>query len=230
MFHIELRQASNRLHRFNLDEQELRAGVLEPWVRGGRVEMGERSWSAEVGEIVVLEGPEIPVGRLTMGRGWSVAQREGTDVTKQMLQSVREAVTASALASAQAVVPASGASALSQQATGANPTAGLIAPHDADVLGDALGLELLRALGETPMSLLAAWKVAAERYPQLSLSASLELVERALESLAGARLVSIAAGGQPDRDMEWEELDTALRTVEAWTSDSGPDSVWVRRV
>jgi hypothetical protein len=230
MFHIELRQASNRLHRFNLDEQELREGVLEPWVKGGRVEMGERSWSAETGEIVVLEGAEIPVGRLTMGRGWSVAQREGTDVTQRMLQSVREAVTASALASAQAAVLASGGPALSRQAAGTNLTAGLVAPHDADVLTDALGLELLRALGETPISLLAAWKVAAQRYPQLSLSVSLELVKRALDSLTDAHLVSIAhAGEHTDGDLEGEELEAALRTVEAWSSDSGPDSVWVRR-
>lgn len=230
MFHIELRQASNRLHRFNLDEQDLRVGVVEPWVSGRRVEIGERTWSADTGEIVVLEGPEIPVGRLTMGRGWSVAQREGTDVTRQMLQSVREAVTASALASAQAAMPASGAAVLSQQAT-APTTMGLIAPHDADVLADALGLELLRALGATPMSLVAAWKLAAQRHPQLPLSASLELVKRALDSLVGSRLVSIAATGEhSEGDLEGGQLEAALRTVEAWTSDAGPDSLWVRRV
>lgn len=221
MFHIELLQGPNRLHRFNLGEQELRGGVLEPWVRGEPIEMGERTWSAAAGKLLVLEGPEIPIGQLTMGRGWSVAQREGTDVTAQAIAGVRDALIATTGAAAEDAIAAGAASSSSPPAV---PTV------NADVLADALGLELLRALGETPMSLPAAWRAAAQRHPQLPPGAALDLARQAIGSLVQARLACLSpAGGEGRDDLQGGDLDSALAAIESWTQESGSTALWVRR-
>ncbi len=206
MFHIELRQPPHRMHRFNLSEQELRETVLTPWVRGERIEVGERGWSADAGAILVLEGPEIPIGQLTMNRGWSVAQREGRDVTERVLAGAREEV-----------------------GEGPPSSAMTSAVADPEMLADALGLELLRGLGETPMSLLSAWRTAAQRHPQMSAGASLDLAQRAVASLAHSRLITLTRGGDERQQLQGAELDAALSAHESWTAESGPDALWMRR-
>jgi hypothetical protein len=227
VFHVELRADSDRLHRLNLNEQELLESLLEPWVRGESIEMGDHSWSAAAGSILVLEGPEIPVGRLTMGRGWSVAQSEGTDVTGATLDRVREAVTAAAAAGAMAAVGAPG-SQVGVGVLGLQLRAG--APADADVLADALGLELLRSLRETPMSLLAAWRIAVKRHPQLPIGVSLELAQRAVASLVRSRLIVLGrAGDAGARDLKDDELDSALQAIDSWIAESGAEGFWFRR-
>lgn len=206
MFHIELREPPHSVHRFNLSERELRETVLKPWARGERIEVGERTWSAEAGAIIVLEGPEIPIGQLTMNRGWSVAQRKGRDVTERALASVREEQGASA------------------------PATALDAATDAELLADALGLELLRGLGERPMSLSSAWRLAAQRHPQMPPGESLDLARRAVASLARARLVAVArAGGDESQALQGAQLDAALAAVAPWSAESGPEALWIAR-
>jgi hypothetical protein len=230
MFHIELHQASHRLHRFNLGEQELRSTVLEPWVRGEQVEMGDRAWNPSTASVLVLEGPEIPVGRLTMGRGWSIAAREGAEVTAQVMAGVREALVASAAAAAEAAVVADASGSAGEGATAQAAASTHIAAADAAVLADALGLELLRGLGETPMSITAAWRVAAERHPQMPLGVVLDLARAAVASLTRSRLVRLARAGEPDgQGVQEANLDAALASVDSWTAESGPDALWIRR-
>jgi hypothetical protein len=236
VFHVELSAGSRRMHRLNLGERELLESLLQPWVRGEQIEMGESSWSAAAGSILVLEGPEIPVGRLTMGRGWSVAQSEGSDVTEAMLDRVREEVTAAAAAGAREAVGASGvhagATVVGSQATvgvfGSQPGAGALV--DADVLADALGLELLRSLGETPMVLLSAWRISAKRHPQLPIGVSLELAQRAVDSLARSRLIVLGrADDAGARDLKDDELDSTLQAIDSWAAGQGAEGLWLRR-
>jgi hypothetical protein len=85
MFHIELRQFPHNLCRFNLTEAELRSTIVDPWVREQWIELGERKWSPHQARLTVLEGPELPISQLSMGRGWRNAQRQGQDVTERML-------------------------------------------------------------------------------------------------------------------------------------------------
>jgi hypothetical protein len=227
MFHIELRQAPHHLHRFNLEKRHLQAMVLEPWIRGAPIEMGERIWDPSKASILVLEGPQIAVGRLTMGRGWAIAHREGTDVTKQAIEAVRQVLAEAAAEAAHASV-AAGASAAPASAGIALATQ--VAPADAAVLADALGLELLRGLGETPMSLPAAWRIAAERHPQLPIGSALDMARGAVASLARSRLVSLAAAGVSEgEDLDGESLEQALASIDSWTLDAGPSSLWIRR-
>ncbi len=85
VYHVELRQFPHNLCRFNLTERELRATVLGPWVREPWLELGERKWKPDQAKLTVLEGPRLGLDQLSMGRGWRAAQREGRDVTAQML-------------------------------------------------------------------------------------------------------------------------------------------------
>jgi hypothetical protein len=157
MYHLELRQFPHNTCRFNLTEQEL-GMVLEPWVREKFVEVGERKWSPHQARLTVLEGPQIPVEQLSMGRGWRNAQRQSEDVTERLL--------------AQA-----------SQADGATARAGNAATAGSPAPGGGITEQLLPLLGDDPAALLAAWRLAAERRPELAPSESLALAEETLCSL-----------------------------------------------
>jgi hypothetical protein len=157
MYHLELRQFPHNTCRFNLTEQELRM-VLEPWVREKFVEVGERKWSPHQAKLTILEGPRLEVQQLSMGRGWRAAQRQSEDVTERLL--------------AQA-----------SQADGATARAGNAAATGSPAPGGGLAEQLLPLLGADPAALLAAWRLAAERRPELTPSESLTLAEETLCSL-----------------------------------------------
>jgi hypothetical protein len=154
MYHVELRQFPHNHSRFNLTGPELRALTL-PWAREQVVEVGERKWSPQQAKLTILEGPQIPVEQLSMGRGWRTAQREGKDVTERLLDEAKRAVAAEAHAGAGA---------------GAGP-GGLADPL-------ALGVQLASLLGDDPARLLAAWRDAVAARPELSPSESLAAAER----------------------------------------------------
>ena len=85
MFHIELRQFPHNTHAFNLTEAQLRGTVIAPWLREQTIEVGDRKWIPANTTLTILEGPELTVSDMAMGRGWAAARRKGRDVTKQML-------------------------------------------------------------------------------------------------------------------------------------------------
>ncbi len=162
MYHIELRQFPHNMCRFNLSEQELLATVTAPWAREQWIELGERKWSPHQAKLTVLEGPELALDQLKMSRGWRNAQRQSEDVTERVLAAAKQA----AEATVAAVVGDPGG-----LATGSS------APRDASETG------LLSLLGPDPAALLQAWRLVAERRPELSPSESLELAEETLTSL-----------------------------------------------
>ena len=167
MYHVELRQFPHNFCRFNLTEGEL-AAVLTPWSAGQVIEAGERKWSPHQAKIRILEGPELDVQELSMGRGWRTAERRGQDVTDSVL-----AAAATPQPNAQASVAASAGSA----APGSPPAgSGLADPLAALVQIGAL-------LGPEAPQLLEAWRTAAAADPSLSASAALAAAE---ESLRGA--------------------------------------------
>jgi hypothetical protein len=167
MYHVELRLFPHNMSRFNLTDAELGA-IVEPWVRQQLVEFGERKWNPQQAKITILDGPQMPLEQLTMGRGWRAAQRNGEDVTDAVLEAAREALAAAATAPA----PGLASSASSQPAAAATALA--------DPL--ALGVELAALLGEDPGRLLAAWREVAARSTGLSPSESLALAERDVRS------------------------------------------------
>lgn len=189
MYHVELRKFPNTACAFNLDENELRA-IVEPWSRDRWVEVGERKWSPFEAQLTVLEGPHLAVEDLAMGRGWGNAQRYGEDVTERVLAHARtgweSAKSASASASADSVAAEAqspgGAAFPAANAPAANAPAAFPAAN-----APATFAELERLLGEDPAALLAAWRLAAERRPELSPSEALALAERTLGALDAER-------------------------------------------
>jgi hypothetical protein len=165
VYHIELRQFPHNHCRFNVTERELRA-LLAPWVLEKPLELGERKWSPHEATITVLEGPQLELHELSMGRGWRAAQRQGEDVTARVVSA------------AAAAMSAAGARAASQPAP---------APRsDASGVADPLSLavELASLLGPDAARLLAAWREVSTQAPELSPSEALGRAEAALGSVS----------------------------------------------
>jgi len=162
MYHVELRQFPHSAWRFNLAEAQVRA-VAEPWVREEVISFGERRWSALKATLTILEGPELALQELSMGRGWRAAQRQSEDVTERVLDECRRA--------RAEIAPAPPAGAPSAASPASDPL--------------AFGVQIAALLGSDPLALLTAWRVCASQSSQLKPSESLALAEDALARDAG---------------------------------------------
>ncbi|HYM45942.1 MAG TPA: hypothetical protein VES65_07250 [Solirubrobacteraceae bacterium] len=171
MFHLELRQFPHNACRFNLGEAELLA-LVESWAREQWVELGERKWSPHQARLTVLEGPRLAVQELSMGRGWRNAVRQGEDVTERVLTQAKASI-----AGATSGGPGS------REAARAAPLESPTGPSDDPAVADSPGAELLSLLGDDPGALLQAWRLAAQRRPELAPSECLALAEKTLRSL-----------------------------------------------
>ncbi len=161
MYHVELRQFPHNFCRFNLTEAELREAVLDAWARGEWIEFGERKWNPQQAKLIVLEGPQIPLEQLSMGRGWRIAEREGKDVTEQLIAAAHSAN-----------VSAAGSAATNEQAS--SQAAAALGLDPATV---SLAAELLGLLGKDPVPLMRAWQLALEGHPDRPPSECLALAE-----------------------------------------------------
>ncbi len=232
MYHVELRQFPHNFCRFNLTERELHDTILDAWSRGEWIELGERKWNPHQAKLTVLEGPQLPVEQLSIGRGWRNAKRHGQDVTKQLLPGASTVADAPAREYWRRVVgPGATASAeqrpVAEQAAVPDTTAGTGTESDARLAGDSLGLEVLAKLGTEPVPLTTVWQLARERYPERSASDCLKLAEFAVRSLTEAGLVVVlVAGGAGDyRPCETsEQIEQVLRALDSWSSseDAAP--------
>ena len=84
-FHVEIGGGLNHARAFNLNLDELRRTVLEPWLTGRRVELGEREWDPRESSLKILEGPHLDTPDLSFGQGWANAERSAEDVTRRVL-------------------------------------------------------------------------------------------------------------------------------------------------
>src|ERR1700719_813343 len=166
MYHLELRKFPHNFNRFNLDRADLDA-LLDEWVQGRPVEIGDRKWSPHTARLTILEGPELPVEELSMGRGWPAAERRSADVTDRAL----------AEASQRWQLPAVSPQPAAPQPP-AQPDAGAGAAGVADPL--AVGVQIAALLGPDAARLLDAWRAAAASSRELSPSEALALAERTL--------------------------------------------------
>jgi len=183
VYHVELRQFPHNLCRFNLAAEELRA-IVDRWARGEWIELGERKWNRHQAKLTILEGPQLPMEQLSMGRGWRAAQRQSEDVTARVIAAASEALGATA-AGTPALSPA-GPSAPAPTSPPGEPSAARAPGSSADgaLLVDplALGVQLASLLGDDPARLLVAWRQAAVEKPALSPSETLALAEEVLRS------------------------------------------------
>jgi hypothetical protein len=84
-FHVEISTGINHARAFNLDLAELRRKVLEPWLTGRPIELGERKWEPQESSLRILEGRHLDSPDLSFGQGWSNAERVAEDVTRRVL-------------------------------------------------------------------------------------------------------------------------------------------------
>jgi len=185
-YHLEIRDFPRNVNRFNMSGPEVGV-VLLSWAQERAFELGDQKWDPRSAELTVIEGPEIPVSGLTMGRGWTTAQREGQDVTGRVIAEAREAIVDGSVARAAQEAEATG-----RPPAAAAPLAGpapldegsgeaalaAVEGGEADQL--ALGVELAALLGADASRLLAAWREVAARASGLSPSETLALAERQL--------------------------------------------------
>lgn len=98
-YHVEIKRGRRWAREFNLSEERLRESVLDPWVRGRPVSLGDREWEPPECELRVLEGPELTAPDLGFGRGWGAAERSGRDVARELISAAaRGAATVAVLA------------------------------------------------------------------------------------------------------------------------------------
>jgi hypothetical protein len=90
-FHIEVATGRQHARSFNLTEEELGRTVLDPWLSGRPILLGDRKWSRDdESSLRILEGPQLSVQDLAFSQGWSNAQRSATDVTATVLAAATE--------------------------------------------------------------------------------------------------------------------------------------------
>jgi hypothetical protein len=178
VYHVELRHFPHNSARFNLNQRELGA-IVEPWARGQVIEFGEQRWNPREAEIMILEGPQIPLHQLKVGRGWRVAERSGTDVTDAVIAAAREAFFAGGGGTQAHAV---GAAAGDSPAAGGAPAAGGVASADPFTLAMQVGA----LLGPDAMRLLDAWRAAAASSPGLAPSEALARAEQVVRAAGAA--------------------------------------------
>jgi hypothetical protein len=86
VFHVEIRRSLRRARAFNLSDEKLRRTVIEPWRRGGPVDLGDQQWDPAESVLTILEGPELKPSDLALGSGWNNAERSATDVTTHVMR------------------------------------------------------------------------------------------------------------------------------------------------
>jgi hypothetical protein len=67
------------------DEEKLRSTILEPWMRGRVIPLGDKEWEPKDCKLIILEGPELGNTDLSMGRGWANAERSSENVTRRLV-------------------------------------------------------------------------------------------------------------------------------------------------
>lgn len=93
-FHVEIGSPLKSARAMNVEEDDLRKAVLEPWVMGLPLKLGEETWEPRDSRLTILRGPELPAGVSDDDEGWTVAQRIAEDVTRAMLEAAEASVPA----------------------------------------------------------------------------------------------------------------------------------------
>jgi hypothetical protein len=85
VYHVELSQDSTQVRAFNLSREQLRQRFLGPLTGGRRFVCEDKEFDPAATTLRVLEGPELGLSQLTLGRGWTEAERLSRDVTYRFL-------------------------------------------------------------------------------------------------------------------------------------------------
>lgn len=250
MYHVELRQFPHVVRRFNQSQHQVTALAI-PWVREEWVEVDDRKWNINQAELTVLEGPQLSMPELAMGRGWRNAQRKSEDITERVLEAFKAESDAApertpgqrGVAEPPMSDEPAGAGGPGRPAASAPARAPEPAPASAhtDALGDretlladSVGLQVLALLDDAPVPLQRAWRLAEERLSGAPAPESLALAESAVGSLLSRRLIVLepARDADPGRavgGLAQEQIEPALRSAESWGGGEAEGAVLMRR-
>jgi hypothetical protein len=190
VYHVELREFPHNTHAFNLDAARLQETVLAPFVAEKVFELGDRQWIPQRTSLTILEGPELPMHRLGLGRGWTNALRGSKDVTVELVAAAKAGTAAIAVT---------------------RPSAGRAPDIERDILSRC---------AVAPLSLPAVWDRAEPVAPTATAGERLVLAEAALNHLLAEGHVELCHGEQPGAPaLTPDEADAILHTREAWSND-----------
>lgn len=207
MYHVELREFPNNTHAFNIDADRLHEKILGPWFRDETFELGEQKWIPQRTTITILEGPELPLSRLGLGRGWTNALRGSKDVTAAVLEAAKAAE-----------------SATNRADRSVNPGG------DGAKREPAIERDILARCAVGPLSLGAVWDRAEFVEPDASAGVRLVLAEVALKQLLGERRVELCRGDEPSAGaVAPDEVEAVLRAREAWGTERST-GIFVRAI
>jgi hypothetical protein len=189
VYHIELRESPQRANAFNLDTARLRAEVIDPWSAGQIFEFGGSEWVPQRMTMMILEGPELPLHQLGLGRGWTNALKVSKDVTKEVLAAANT----------------------TRAATGGRSSAGRAPDIERDVLARcAVGPLSLPAVWDRA-EIVAPDASAGERLLLAEAALNHLLAEGHVELCRGEDPSAAA--------LPLSEADAVLRAREAWSTD-----------
>jgi hypothetical protein len=83
VYHVEISQDNTHVRAFNLTSAELERRFLTPLRAGRRFVCEEKEFDPGSARLRVLEGPQLRLDQLTLGRGWTEAERVASDVTER---------------------------------------------------------------------------------------------------------------------------------------------------
>jgi hypothetical protein len=139
-YHVEIRRSVRRAWAFNLDDERVHQGIVEPWLAGRPLRLGDRNWEPRDSALRIVEGPELAPQDLAFGQGWGAAERCGEDVTRRLLGEAASARSASESAQVEAI-----GAALASALAGAAAADPVLAPLRSHLLSEPESLATLAA-------------------------------------------------------------------------------------
>ncbi|HEU4392905.1 MAG TPA: hypothetical protein VFR04_04620 [Solirubrobacterales bacterium] len=89
-FHVEIDSVVNRARVFNLEQEELRRDVLEPWVAGLPFKFAGQGWEPRESRLTVLSSPTLGPDADGDEEDWEEVLRAAEDVTRSLLEAAEQ--------------------------------------------------------------------------------------------------------------------------------------------
>jgi hypothetical protein len=84
-FHVELKDHRDVVRAFNLTEEQVTARFITPLRTSTRFSIEDKEFESRKARLIIVEGPRLATGELTLGQGWTTARKRGEDVTQRFL-------------------------------------------------------------------------------------------------------------------------------------------------
>jgi hypothetical protein len=85
VYHVQIRDGHEIARAFNLDLATVQRQFLEPLSGDRLFKYADKEWDPRRIRLTVLEGRKLHNSDMMIGRGWQSAEKDGTDVTAEVL-------------------------------------------------------------------------------------------------------------------------------------------------